>query len=397
MSTAIKIVLKSGKDSSLLRFHPWVFSGAIKKIYGNPAEGDMVSVYSNKDVFLGKGHYQIGTIAVRIVSFSDIEIDRNFWRKKFEDAIELRKSVGILNTENNNVCRLLHGEGDGMPGLILDYYNGTIVFQAHSVGMYRNKEMFTEILSELLNDKLAAVYNKSETTLPFKAKTDERTGFLFGDMKNNEVLEYGNKFYVDIEAGQKTGFFIDQRENRQLLQKLSAGKKVLNMFCYTGGFSVTALKGGAKLVHSVDSSQSAIDLTNKNVQLNFGKTDNHQSFATDAFKFMDNMTEDYDIIVLDPPAFAKHNNVLHNALRGYKNLNRKAFEKLKKGGLLFTFSCSQVVSRHDFRMAVMTASAQANQNKGNVNILHQLSQPADHPVSIFHPEGEYLKGLVVCK
>jgi len=392
-----KIVLKSGKDSSLKRFHPWVFSGAIKKIDGYPAEGDIVKVYSNQDEFLGTGHYQVGTISVRVFSFEDKEINREFWKSKFDAAIQLRKVIGVFNTEQNNVCRLIHGEGDGMPGLILDYYNGTIVLQAHSIGMHRNRILFAEILHELIGNQLISVYDKSESTLPFKAETEIRTGFLTGHKLNNQVLEYGNKFFIDIEEGQKTGFFIDQRESRRLLQEMSAGKKVLNMFCYTGGFSVTALNGGAELVHSVDSSQKAIELTNRNVELNFGKTDKHEAFAVDAFKFLDEMQPIYDIIVLDPPAFAKHNNVLHNALKGYKNLNFKAFEKLKTGGLLFTFSCSQVVSKHDFRMAVMTGAAQANENKQNVSILHQLSQPADHPVSIFHPEGEYLKGLVLVK
>ncbi len=387
-----KIVLKSGKDQSLLRFHPWVFSGAIKKIYGKANDGDIVKVYDNKDNFLGIGHYQIGSIAVRILSFTDEEINNEFWQKQITKAVEFRKNLGFFDNPDNNVFRLIHAEGDMLPGLIVDYYNGNVVMQLHSVGMYKSIETITEILKNILGDKLISLYNKSNNTLPHKAKIDIKNGYLYGKLKDNTVTEYKYKFKIDWVEGQKTGFFIDQRENRKLIEQYSKDKTVLNVFGYTGGFSVYALGGGAKLVHSVDSSARAIDITNENVNINFGKTDKHQAFAVDAFDFLKDINNKYDVIILDPPAFAKHHNVLHKALQGYKKINTRAFEQIKPGGILFTFSCSQVVSKDNFRNAVFTAAAIS---KRKVRILHQLHQPVDHPVNIYHPESEYLKGLVL--
>lgn len=387
----IKVTLKSGKDQSLRRFHPWIFSGAIKKIYGDPAEGDVVAVYDNKDEFLALGHYQVGSIIIRVFSFEDITPDYNFWKQKLQNAYRLRKELNLAESEQTNVYRLFHGEGDGIPGLIIDYYNGTAVMQIHSIGAYQLRKMLVDILKEIYGAELKSVYDKSESTIPFKSAVEAKNEHLLGTSTSEIVKEYGLNFEVNWAEGQKTGFFIDQRENRKLLQSFSNGKHVLNMFCYTGGFSVYALRGGATLVHSVDSSEKAIDLVNKNVQLNFNNAP-HGSFAVDAFKYLEDIKDKYDIIVLDPPAFAKHQDALHNALQGYKRLNQKAFEQIKPGGILFTFSCSQVVSKENFRKSVFAAAANARRN---VRILHQLTQPADHPVSIYHPEGEYLKGLVV--
>ncbi|MBT3382298.1 MAG: class I SAM-dependent rRNA methyltransferase [Prolixibacteraceae bacterium] len=387
-----KIVLKSGKDQSLKRFHPWVFSGAIKKIYGNLIEGDLVSVYSNKDEFLGLGHYQIGAIAVRIISFIEVVPDYDFWKKKIENAWNYRKLFGFADNEETNVFRLIHAEGDGMPGLIADFYNGTVVLQMHSIGMYLIREVIVNILKEVLGEKLKAVYNKSAKTLPFKAEIQSEDAYLFGGNNENEVLEHGLKFKVDWKLGQKTGFFIDQRENRLLVQKYSQNRDVLNMFCYTGGFSFYAMKGGANLVHSVDSSAKAIDLTNENVELNFPNNPRHQAFSADGFEYLKEIQDKYDLIILDPPAFAKHRNTLPQALKGYKRINTRAFEQIRPGGILFTFSCSQVVSKDRFREAVFSAAAISGRN---VRILHQLSQPTDHPINIYHPESEYLKGLVL--
>jgi 23S rRNA (cytosine1962-C5)-methyltransferase len=387
-----KVILKSGKDQSVRRYHPWIFSGAIKKIIGNVNEGDLVMVTDNKDEFLAIGHYQIGSIAVRIVSFQKIEIDSNFWKEKIRKAYEFRKKFGLTETENNNVYRLVHAEGDGLPGLIIDYYNGTAVLQMHSIGMYLNRELFIDALKEIYGDQLKAVYDKSEATIPFKSEIQAKNGYLYGNQSEKVVLEYGNKFKVNWEEGQKTGFFIDQRENRKLLAHYSKDRSVLNVFGYTGGFSVYAMSGGAKEVHSVDSSKSAIELTNENIALNFNDTSRHKAFAVDAFEFLNDIDNKYDIIILDPPAFAKHHNVLHNALQGYKRLNAKAIEKIKPGGILFTFSCSQVVSKENFRKTIFTAAANTGRN---VRILHQLSQPIDHAVNVYHPESEYLKGLVV--
>ncbi|SHE43807.1 SAM-dependent methyltransferase [Mariniphaga anaerophila] len=388
----VKVVLKSGKDQSLKRFHPWVFSGAIKKIYGQVSEGDLVEVFSNKDEFLGIGHYQIGSIAIRIVSFVKAEPDYNFWKTKIQKAWDYRKSLGFDKKSDTNVFRLIHAEGDGLPGLIVDFYNGTAVLQMHSVGMHLIREDLVKALQEVLGDKLKAVYDKSEKTLPFKAEIQPKDALLFGTPESNEVLEYGLKFKVDWETGQKTGFFIDQRENRLLVQHYSQNRDVLNMFGYTGGFSVYAMQGGARLVHSVDASAKAIDLTNENVALNFPEDERHEAFTADAFEFLKDIQNKYDIIILDPPAFAKHRSNLPQALQGYKRINTRAFEQIRSGGILFTFSCSQVVSKERFREAVFSAAAIAGRT---VRVMHQLTQPADHPVNIYHPEGEYLKGLVL--
>lgn len=375
-----------------MRLHPWIFSGAIKKINGNPAEGEVVEVYDNKDNFLCCGHYQIGTIAIRIFTFDKEIIDNTFWHNKILAAINYRKNLGFFDSFNSNVFRLINAEGDNLPGLIIDYYNGVAVIQAHSVGMFLILKDITDILKNILQDKLKAVYNKSLASLPYKSKIEQEDGFLFESSNTNQVQEYGNKYFIDWAKGQKTGFFIDQRENRKLLEYYSKDKSVLNMFCYTGGFSVSALKGGAKMVHSVDSSKKAIELTDKNIELNFPNSEKHISFAEDAFDFLDNIQDKYDVIILDPPAFAKHQKALHNALQGYKRLNQKAISQIKPGGIIFTFSCSQAVSKDNFRKSVFVAATNAGRN---LRILHQLSQPVDHPISIFHPEGEYLKGLVL--
>ncbi len=387
-----KVILKSGKDQSVRRYHPWIFSGAIKKIIGHVNEGDLVYVTDNKDEFLAIGHYQIGSIAVRIISFEEKEIEDTIWQEKIGKAYELRKMTGIARREDNNVFRLVHGEGDGLPGLIIDFYNGTAVIQMHSIGMYLNRENIVTALKEVLGDKLTAVYDKSENTIPFKSEIEAKNEYIYGESSENVVLEYGNKFKISWEEGQKTGFFIDQRENRKLVAEYSKERSVLNVFGYTGGFSVYAMKGDAKLVHSVDSSKKAIDLTNENIDLNFEDTSRHEAFAVDAFEYLDNIENKYDLIILDPPAFAKHQNVLHNALQGYKRLNRKAIEQIKPGGILFTFSCSQVVSKENFRKTIFTAAANTGRN---VRILHQMNQPVDHPINVYHPESEYLKGLVV--
>ncbi|WP_346860096.1 class I SAM-dependent rRNA methyltransferase [uncultured Draconibacterium sp.] len=392
MSDFVKVVLKSGKDQSPKRFHPWVFSGAIKKMYGTPAEGDLVTVYSNHDEFLGIGHYQVGSIAIRIVSFEEVVPDYDFWKSKIESAWNLRKSLGFTENTETNVYRLIHAEGDGMPGLVVDFYNGTAVMQMHSIGMFQIREELVKAMREVMGDKLKAVYNKSEKTLPFKADIQSEDGYLFGEDSENEVLEYGLKFKVDWEQGQKTGFFVDQRENRMLVQQYAKDRDVLNMFCYTGGFSFYAMKGGAKSVHSVDASAKAIDLTDENVELNFPGDERHKSTVIDGFEYLKEIQDKYDLIILDPPAFAKHRNTLPQALKGYKRINTRAFEQIRKGGILFTFSCSQVVSKERFREAVFSAAAISGRK---VRILHQMSQPTDHPVNIYHPESEYLKGLVL--
>ncbi|MDA3881636.1 MAG: class I SAM-dependent rRNA methyltransferase [Prolixibacteraceae bacterium] len=387
-----EIILKSGKDQSLKRFHPWVFSGAIKQIKGNVDEGDIVVVKSNQGEFLGIGHYQIGSIAVRIFSFDNVPIDERFWIQKLQFAYELRQKMLLPVADDTNVYRLVHGEGDGLPGLIIDFYNGTAVFQMHSIGMYHIREQLASCLKQVMGDALKAVYNKSSKTIPFKSAVEAVDGFIFGESLPGIVSEYGNLFKVDWEEGQKTGFFIDQRENRKLIQQYAQGRDVLNMFCYTGGFSFYAMRGGANLVHSVDSSEKAIALTNENVALNFSGDERHKAFAADVFDFMKDIKDRYDLIVLDPPAFAKHQRSLPQALRGYKRINTRAFEQIRSGGILFTFSCSQVVSKDKFREAVFSAAAIAHRK---VRIIHQLTQPVDHPVNIYHPEGEYLKGLVL--
>lgn len=391
MNNYAKVILKSGKDQSARRFHPWIFSGAIKKILGEVKEGDVVHVYDNKDEFLGMGHYQPGSIMVRILSFTEKEPNDAFWYNKLEQAWKLRKSLGLIS-EINNTFRLVHAEGDGLSGLIIDMYNGVAVMQSHSVGIWFLREKIATMLKELMGDTLKAVYDKSETTLPHMADVEPVNGFILGESNDEVAREYGLKFKVDWLKGQKTGFFIDQRENRKLLEKYARGRDVLNMFCYTGGFSFYAMRGGANTVHSVDSSARAIDLSKENVALNFAGDERHDAFAVDAFKYLDDIKDKYDLIVLDPPAFAKHKNVLHNALQGYKKLNARAFEQIRPGGIVFTFSCSQVVTRDMFRKTVFSAAAQSRRF---VRILHQLEQPADHPVNIYHPESEYLKGLVL--
>ncbi len=388
----VKIILKSGKDQSIRRFHPWIFSGAIKNIKGNPVEGDVVAVYDNQNQFLAMGHYQPGSIAVRIFSFSEINPNKEFWKNRLALAIQYRQQMGFFDQPHTNVFRLVHGEGDNLPGLIIDFYNGTAVFQAHSAGMYHIKDLLVESIVELMGNKIQAVYDKSAQTLPFKAGLNPVDGYLFGNQSSGQVLEYGHQFEIDWEKGQKTGFFIDQRENRKLLADYSNGKRVCNVFGYTGGFSIYALKAGAQLVHTVDVSKQAIELTKQNVELNFGNSANHEGFAKDAFDFFAQTTQKYDVIVLDPPAFAKHQSALDNALQGYKRINQRAIEQIEPGGILFTFSCSQAVSRENFRKSVFAASANARRN---VRILHQLSQPVDHPISMYHPESEYLKGLVL--
>ena len=388
----MKIYLKKNKEESLKRLHPWIFSGAILKMDEGIAEGDVVDVVGYNGEFIGKGHYQIGSIAVRMLTFSEEEIDEAFWQKRLSSALQMRIAIGVADNKNNDTYRLVHGEGDNMPGLVVDCYGKTAVIQAHSVGVHYQRNMIAKALKKVLGDRVENVYYKSETTLPFKADLGQENEFLFGNTDENIALENGLKFHVDLLRGQKTGFFVDQRDNRMLLEKYSVGKKVLNMFCYTGGFSFYAMRGGATLVHSVDSSAKAIELTKANVELNFPGDARHQAYCEDAFRFLDKMGENYDLIVLDPPAFAKHKGALRNALKGYTRLNMKAFEKIKRGGVLFTFSCSQVVTKDNFRNAVFTAALQA---KRKVRILHQLHQPADHPINIYHPEGEYLKGLVL--
>ena len=389
-----KIILKPQKEESLLRFHPWVFSGAIQKIVGTPQEGDCVEVYTCKNEFCAMGHYQIGSIAVRVFSFEQITPTYEFWRDRIAEAYQVRIALGLAENEHNNTYRLVHGEGDSLPGLIIDVYGETAVLQAHSVGMHYLREDLAKAVVEVMNGAVKNVFYKSESTLPFKANVNAQDGYLIGECDNECIAkENGLLFHVDWLRGQKTGFFVDQRENRSLFEHYAKGRSVLNMFCYTGGFSFYAMRGGAKLVHSVDSSAKAIELTNQNVELNFPNDPRHKAFATDAFKFLDDVKNDeYDLIILDPPAFAKHRDVLRNALQGYKKLNAKAFEKIKHGGILFTFSCSQAVNKEQFRLAVFSAAAMSGRN---VRILHQLTQPADHPINIYHPEGEYLKGLVL--
>lgn len=385
------IFLKRGKEDSLRRFHPWIFSGAIQSMSEEPQEGETVMVFTNENEYIATGHFQIGSIMVRVLSFNNETIDQAFYERRLAIAKDVRKCIGVIN-DTNNTYRLVHGEGDSLPGLVIDIYGATAVMQAHSVGMHADRMMIATALKNVMGDEIQNIYYKSETTLPYKAELEQENCFLLGGDTNDIAVENGLKFHVDWLKGQKTGFFVDQRDNRRLIQQYANGKKVLNMFCYTGGFSFYAMRGNAQLVHSVDSSQKAIDLTNANISLNFPGDSRHQAFAEDAFKFLDNMDTPYDLIVLDPPAFAKHKDALRNALKGYTRLNKKAFEKIQPGGILFTFSCSQAVNKDQFRTAVFTAAAAA---KRNVRILHQLHQPADHPINIYHPEGEYLKGLVL--
>jgi 23S rRNA (cytosine1962-C5)-methyltransferase len=387
------IFLRRGKDESLKRFHPWVFSGAIDRADEKLEEGDIVKVVDANGQFIALGHYQIGSIAVRVLSFEERDIDDSFWLERLQAALDVRRSIGVAGCQDNNTYRLVHGEGDNLPGLVIDMYGGTAVMQAHSVGMHLCRLQVAEALKTVMGEQLTAIYYKSETTLPYKASLGQENGFIYGASQSDVALENGLRFHIDWLRGQKTGFFVDQRDNRSLLEQYSMGRNVLNMFCYTGGFSVYALRGGARLVHSVDSSAKAVELVNANVELNFPQDDRHKAYAEDAFKYLDQMeTGAYDLIILDPPAFAKHKDALKNALRGYTKLNAKAFEKIHSGGILFTFSCSQAVNKDQFRLAVFTAAAMARRS---VRILHQLHQPADHPINIYHPEGEYLKGLVL--
>ena len=385
------IQLRKGKDESLRRFHPWVFSGAIQRMDDGIEEGEVVRVVTNAGDFIAVGHYQQGSIAVRVLSFSDVQIDDEFWHSRLLSALTMRQAIGIADNAENNTYRLVHGEGDNLPGLIIDVYGKTAVMQAHSIGMHLCRKQIARALADVMDSHILHIYYKSETTLPFMT-ADDMNGFLYGNSDDNIATENGLKFRVDWLKGQKTGFFVDQRENRSLLEHYAKGKRVLNMFCYTGGFSFYAMRGGAMLVHSVDSSAKAIELTKQNVELNFPGDARHEAYCEDAFKYLEQAGSNYNLIILDPPAFAKHRGALHNALKGYTRLNQKAFEKIEKGGILFTFSCSQVVTKDHFRNAVFTAAALA---KRKVRILHQLHQPADHPINIYHPEGEYLKGLVL--
>jgi len=389
-----KIKLKPKKESSLKRFHPWLFSGAIASIDDNVMEGDVVEVFANDDTFLGVGHYQIGSIAVRILSFTEREIDMEFFTEKLQEAYQLRCDLDLVR-EDNNTYRLVHGEGDSLPGLIVDVYGKLAVVQAHSVGMHMSRLTIAVALQRVLGESLQHIYYKSEKTLPFKAPINPEDDFLLGGVNYDKVaLENNLKFEIDWEKGQKSGFFVDQRENRSLLEKYAHGRSVLNMFCYTGGFSIYALRGGARSVMDVDSSSKAVMLAGENVKRNFGDDPRYNSTTEDGFKFLKEIPDNaiYDLIVLDPPAFAKHRGAVRNALQGYKKLNLAAFEKVAKGGIVFTFSCSQVISREQFRLAVFSAASISGRN---VRILHQLSQSSDHPINIYHPEGEYLKGLVL--
>lgn len=394
MSPYTTLTLRRGKAESLKRFHPWIFSGAIQSVPANLREGELVRVVDHESAFLAIGHYQIGSIAVRVLSFEDEEIDAAFWHKRIEQAYRMRCGLGLVRPDNNTY-RLIHGEGDFLPGLIVDVYGRMAVMQAHSVGMHMQRHA----IAEALHDVLAAggnesIYYKSATTLPFKANLTDKEGFLVGSATEDVALEQGLKFRIDWNEGQKTGFFVDQRDNRRLLERYARGRRVLNMFCYTGGFSVYALRGGAEAVCSVDSSAKAIELTRENVALNFSAdvAARHEAHAVDAFKFLDHAGDNFDLIVLDPPAFAKHRDSIRNAVKGYTRLNALGISKVRKGGIVFTFSCSQAISKEQFRLAVFTAAAQTGRR---VRILHQLHQPADHPVNIYHPEGEYLKGLVL--
>jgi len=394
MTESLKTLrLRRGKEESLDRFHPWVFSGALAEpLPEGLEEGETVRVTASDGRHIGVGHFQIGSIAVRILDFADRAIDGEFYRERLEQALRLRQALGMARPDNN-AYRLVHGEGDSLPGLVVDIYGPTAVLQAHSPGMHFARHVIAEAITRLPGLGVRNVYYKSETTLPYKAHLDPQNDYLVGAFETAVATENSLQFNIDWLRGQKTGFFLDQRDNRSLLQHYSGGRRVLNMFCYTGGFSVYALRGGADMVHSVDSSEKAITLTDANVALNFPGTDRHKSFAEDAFRFLDNIRRDeYDLIVLDPPAFAKHRSALRNALRGYQRLNAKAFEKIAAGGIVFTFSCSQAVTREQFRLAVFSAAAQSRRR---IRILHQLTQPADHPVNIYHPEGEYLKGLVL--
>ena len=386
-----KIRLQKGKEISLYRRHHWVFSGAIAQADPGLENGDLVSVFSSKNEFLGIGHFAQGSIMVRIISFEERAIDQDFWNEKINSAYQLRKNLGLTDSEQTNVYRLIHGEGDQLPGLVIDFYNGTAVIQAHQIGMHRHITEITEALKKVYGSTLKGVYDKSAETLP-KNLNIQSNEWIWGKAETDLVKEYGATYRIDWEKGQKTGFFVDQRENRKLVSTYSKGKKVLNTFCYSGGFSVLALQEGAKEVHSVDISAKAIELTEENVGLNAGFSGNHESITADVVKYIREIGDDFDLIILDPPAFAKNIKARHNAVQAYKRLNAEALRKIKQGGILFTFSCSQVVDKQLF---ANTITAAAMESKRSVRILHQLSQPADHPINIFHPETEYLKGLVL--
>lgn len=387
-----KIILLRNKERSLQRFHPWVFSGAVYKKDPTLIDGDIVEVYDSENRYLATGHYNNNSICVRIFSFQQVTLDFEFWKSKFEQAINFRKTLQIIGNQNTNIFRLINGEGDFMPGLIIDWFNGHVVIQFHSPGMFFLKDTIIQIILELFPNQIKSIYNKSASTLNENNNGFENEGLLYGKLEDVLVHENGIPFYVDIENGQKTGFFIDQRDNRALVGEFSKGRRVLNLFCYTGGFSLYALQGGAELVHSVDISKRAIEWTDKNVDLAENK-EKHLSYADNVFDFLDQLEDRfYDLIILDPPAFAKHHRAKDQGIKGYRNINRKAMEKLKPGGLLFTFSCSQAISRDEFQTIIFSAAAMENKT---VRIVKQLHQSLDHPVSIFHPEGEYLKGIML--
>ncbi|MBE6197565.1 MAG: class I SAM-dependent rRNA methyltransferase [Rikenellaceae bacterium] len=391
-----KIYLRRGKEESLQRRHPWVFSGAIERIECEGegiAEGSVVDVMTQRGDYIAKGHYQIGSIAVRILTFEQEEIDAAWWHTRFATAYDVRRTLDLTDNPQTTCYRLVHGEGDLLPGLVVDIYGSTAVVQCHSVGMYLSRNEIATAIREVYGEKITAIYDKSAQTVPFKANLNAVDGYLYGSAeRDNVVLENGHKFLVNWEEGQKTGFFIDQRFNRHLVQQYAKGRTVLNTFCYTGGFSVYALAGGAKEVCSIDASERAVRLVDENIKLNFGDDTPHTSLACDAVEYLKDIGDKYDMIILDPPAFAKHHKVLGNAMQGYKRLNARALSQIKSGGILFTFSCSQAVSKELFRTTVFTAAAIAGRK---VRILHQLTQPTDHPINIYHPEGEYLKGLVL--
>lgn len=391
-----KIFLRRGKEESLLRCHPWVFSGAVERVEceGELAEGALVDVHTRSGEFIARGHYQIGSIAVRVLTFEDERIDAAWWQARIRSAFDVRRLLGVTDTPDTTCYRLIHGEGDSLPGLVIDIYGSTAVVQCHSVGMYHSRHAIAEALVAVYGDRLAAIYDKSAQTVPYKANLNAVDGYLYGsvDDKDNIVKENNHRYIVNWEEGQKTGFFIDQRFSRELVERYSKGRTVLNTFCYTGGFSVSALAGGAREVCSIDASERAVELAKRNVELNFGTEAPHTAYACDAVEYLKDIDDKYDLIILDPPAFAKHHKVLGNAMQGYKRINARALAHIKSGGILFTFSCSQAVSKELFRTTVFTAAAIAGRK---VRILHQLTQPADHPINIYHPEGEYIKGLVL--
>ncbi len=391
-----QVYLRRGKEESLQRRHPWIFSGAIEYVKGADglAEGDIVDIYTKQNEFIARGHYQIGSITVRVLSFEQVDIDQSWWDEKIASAYEVRRALGLVDNAQTTCYRLIHGEGDSLPGLVVDIYGSTAVVQCHSVGMYRSRKEIARAITATYGDAITAIYDKSSQTVPFNANLNAIDGYLYGtsDHESQVVFENGQQFRVNWERGQKTGFFIDQRQNRELVKHYSKGRTVLNTFCYTGGFSVYAMAGGAAEVCSVDSSERAVELANENMVLNFGSDVHHTSLAVDAIEYLKDIGDKYDLIILDPPAFAKHHKVLGNAMQGYKRLNARALSQIKSGGILFTFSCSQAVSKELFRTTVFSAAAIAGRK---VRILHQLTQPADHPINIYHPEGEYLKGLVL--